>query len=547
MADSSALAPVLTRDSAALSLPGPGAGFGQRAQAFMAQPALRRALPALAGASLLAGTAALYFALAGEPQRVLYTTLSDAERASVATALDSGGISYEIDPATGMLSVPESDLYRARMLVASEGGLASPDNSIELLDSIPLGSSRTLEGERLRNVREQELVRTIEEIDSVESARVHLASPERSVFVRENVAPSASVMLRLARGRSLSPDQVAAIVNLVAASVPGLSPADVRVADQQGRLLSQSAGKQQDQLELQRAFEDKLQLQVSDLLTPLVGAENFSSQVQVELDLAEVTSARESYDDNGVVRSESQSSSTQPGEVVAGGTPGATSNTPPPGATLEQGAPQGGATTASTTPAAGQESTERTYEVGREVAVTSTRPGGVRRITVAVALSSDALKAIKPATADQVRQLVESAVGASEERGDKVTVIAGAFDPVTEEEVPFYETDLFGLALRYGSGLLVVLLGLLLGVRPILKALRGPRGDAGAEGEDPDAEALDAEGQPILPATNGSTGAQHAEIGEQVELARRLAAEQPELAVTALKRMLAAPPAGAGS
>lgn len=542
MAESTALTPAWPDGSDGLSLNNRGGKLGSRLQGLAAQPAIRRALPALAGLGLLAGAGVLYLALASEPQRVLYTTLSDGERAAVVSSLETAGIAFEIDPATGMLSVPEDELYRARMVVAADGGLVSPDNSIELLDSIPLGSSRTLEGERLRNVREQELVRTIEEIDSVETARVHLASPERSVFVRENVAPSASVMLRLARGRSLSPDQVAAIVNLVAGSVPGLSVADVRVADQHGRLLSQTGSEADSQLELQRAFEDKLQLQVSQLLTPLVGAENFSSQVQVELDMAEVTSARESYDDSGVVRSESQSSSSQGGETLAGGIPGATSNTPPPNATLEQGAPQGGQPNGCTNPQSGQESAQRVYEVGREVAVSSTRPGGVRRITVAVVLSAKAVQAIKPATADQVRELVESAVGASLERGDKVTVIAGAFDPVKEEETPFYQTGWFDMAIRYGSGLLAVLLALLLGVRPILKALRR---DPGAE-EDAEDGTADAIAEAGEQAADGAKpiSAQQTDLGEQVDLARRLAAEQPERAVVALKRMLADPGEG---
>lgn len=545
MAESTALAPSRAAEGDRFALSDMAGGLGSRLQGLAGQPAIRRALPALAGVGLLAGAAVLYLALAGEPQRVLYTTLSDGERAAVVSSLETAGIAFEIDPATGMLSVPEDELYRARMVVAADGGLVSPDNSIELLDSIPLGSSRTLEGERLRNVREQELVRTIEEIDSVESARVHLASPERSVFVRENVAPSASVMLRLARGRSLSPDQVAAIVNLVAGSVPGLSVADVRVADQHGRLLSQTGGEADDHLELQRAFEDKLQLQVSQLLTPLVGAENFSSQVQVELDLAEVTSARESYDDSGVVRSESQSSSSQGGETLAGGIPGATSNTPPPGATLEQGAPQGGQPNGSTSPQSGQESAERVYEVGREVAVSSTRPGGVRRISVAVVLSAKAVQAIKPATADQVRELVESAVGASLERGDKVTVISGAFDLVEEAETPFYQTSWFDMVIRYGSGLLAVLLVLLLGVRPILKALRRERA-AEVDAESSNGEVIAAADEPASVGAKPASTPQ-SDLGEQVDLARRLAAEQPERAVVALKRMLAAPAEGRGA
>lgn len=519
--------------------------LGARLGGLMANPLLRRSLPAIAGLGTLAAVGALYLTLAEGPSRMLYASLTDNERAGVIAALDAGGVSYDIDPGTGALSVPEEDLYRARMLVASDGALASPDSTSEMLDAIPLGSSRTLEGERLRNVRETELMRTIEEIDAVEAVRVHLAAPERSVFVRDNVDPSASVMLRLARGRSLSGDQVQAIVNLVAASVPGLSPDAVRVVDQQGRLLSDGSSAAGDALELQREFEEKLRLQVAQLLSPMIGEGNFSTEVQVELEMAETTSARESYDDEGVVRSVSESATTRGGETLPGGVPGVTANTPPPPTVLEEGAPQGNVPESQTTPATGENSSSRVYELGREVAVSSTLPGSVRRISVAVALSEEALAAIAPATAEQVQQLVSAAVGANAARGDQVRVVTGAFEAVEEEAIPFYETSWFAMALRYGTALIAVVLGLLLGVRPIINALRGPKPDDAAE----DSELAEGEDVPerpgsvtILPASANAD-----DLAEQVELARRLANEQPERAAAALRRMLAAPATGAGA
>lgn len=531
------------------TLPGAGA-LPARLNGLVANPAVRRSLPALAGLGMLGVAGALYLSLSNGPDRVLYASLTDEERAGVTAALDTGGIAYDIDPATGSLTVGEDDLYRARMLVASDGALASPDSTSEMLDAIPLGSSRTLEGERLKNVRERELMLTIQEIDGVESVRVHLASPERSVFVRENVAPSASVMVRLARGRSLSEDQVRAIVNLVAGSVPGLAPEAVRVVDQSGRLLSSSGSSAGDGLELQRQFEDKLRLQVAQLLTPLIGEGNFSTEVQVELDRSEVTSATESYDNQGAVRAESETSSTQAGEQLAGGVPGATTNTPPPPATLEEGAPQGNAANAATTPANGARSSTRTYELGREVAVSSTGPGGVRRLSVAVALSKEALDKIRPATAAQVQQLVSAAVGANTQRGDQVTVVAGAFEAVEEVEVPFYETGWFAMALRYGGGLLALILALVLGVRPIVKAIRGKQADAAAEddadqvAETEDEQGFAVPGRPQATVANLTVDSGNDLLREQVDLARRLAAEQPDRAVAALRRMLAAPVEG---
>jgi len=529
-------------------------GMGDKLSGLLAQPAIRRALPAIAGLGAMAAVGVAYLALANGPDRMLYSSLSDAERAGVVSTLEAGGISYDINPSTGALSVAQDDLYRARMLVASDGSIASPDNSIELLDSIPLGSSRTLEGERLRNVRERELMRTIAEINGVESVRVHLASPERSVFVRENAPPSASVMLRLARGRSLTPDQVQAIVNLVAGSVPGLSADSVRVVDQQGRLLSDTGNAEAGAFELQREFEDKLRLQIAQLLTPMLGEGNFSSEVQVDLDMNEVTQARETYENEGTVRRISESTSSQGGETLASGVPGVLANTPPPPATLEQGPPDGEAepAAANTTPANGQRSSDRMYEVGREVAVTSTRPGGVRRISVAVALSAEALEAIAPATAEQVQQLVSAAVGADAERGDQVTVIAGAFEPVEEVITPFYETGWFALALRYGVGLIVALLGLFFVIRPIMRALRPPSAAEADDAETSGNALIEGQSgeQAVLPSAYVASGpasqqsAHSEELREQVDLARRLAAEQPERAAAALRRMLAEPAHG---
>lgn len=546
----------LTASRTMPALSGNGA-LSQRFGGMLANPLVRRSLPAAAGLGTLAAVGLLYMALAEGPSRMLYSSLTDTERATVTAALDAGGIAYDIDPGTGALSVAEENLYRARMLVATDGALASPDSTSEMLDAIPLGSSRTLEGERLRNVRERELMRTIEEIDGVEAVRVHLASPERSVFVRENVAPTASVMVRLARGRSLSDDQVQAIVNLVAGSVPGLSPDAVRVVDQQGRLLSDTGGSAGDALELQQQFEDKLRLQIAQLLSPMIGEGNFSTEVQVELENAETTSARETYDNEGVVRSISETDTNRAAETLAGGVPGVTANTPPPADQLEEGAPQGGAPAGQALPANGERSSQRTYELGREVAVSSTMPGGVRRISVAVALSEEALQAIAPATAAQVEELVSAAVGANPARGDQVSVVAGAFEAVVEEAVPFYETSWFAMALRYGTALIAVILGLLLGVRPIINALRGPKAaeteeDEGSEtGED----AIDpATGQPVPTVSGGTIMAQQGgalsgqdDLREQVDLARRLANEQPERAAAALRRMLAAPASGAGA
>ena len=313
---------------------------GERARAFAAQPLVRKVLPWFVGMAGLGIAALLWATLAPGPQRVLYSSLDDASRASVVASLDQAGIGYRIDNNTGTLTVSESDLYRARMLVASDGAIAAPETGADMIENLPLGASRTLEGDRLRAAQERELMLTIKEIDGVESVRVHVAKAERSVFVRDDVAPSASIMVRMANGRQLADSQVSAIVNLVAGSVPGLSIDAVRVVDQHGKLLTgRREGANSERLNLQTQMEAKLTAQVDQLLAPMIGANAFSSQVQVELDMNEVTSARESYDKDGVVRRETTQETQMP-QTQAGGIPGATANTPPADPELADRAPQ---------------------------------------------------------------------------------------------------------------------------------------------------------------------------------------------------------------
>jgi flagellar M-ring protein FliF len=508
---------------------------------FLGQPALARALPALAGLGAVAAAAGLWMAISAGPDRVLYTTLTDADRAKVVETLETGGIAYAIDPATGALSVAEADLYRAKMLVASDAGIAVPEGAAEMLDAMPLGTSRTLEGERLRLARERELMLTIKEIDGIESVRVHLATPERSVFVRDTNPPTASVMVRLVSGRSLSPDQVGAIVNLVAASVPGMSADAVRVVDQNGRLLSDPRNPQGEGLTLQREHEGKLREQIDALLLPLLGEGNFSAQVQVELDQTEVTTARETYEKEGVVRTESQRNATRTGAAPAGGVPGVAANTPPPQAQLVDGAPQPAPAAAGAASTDSETATDRNYELGREVAVTTAQPGGLRKLSVAVAVSSEALKAAAPMTAQQLEALVSAAVGASTQRGDMVKVVASKFEPANLEPPAFYEEPWFAMLVRYATALIAVLLVLLLAVRPLIGKLKGAGGSRSPVAADEGAPfRLAADG--VAEDTAGETaGAPLGELPRQVELARRLASSQPDRAVEALQRMLEGP------
>jgi len=514
--------------------PTAGSAF-ERVRAFAAQPPVRKALPWFAGVAGIGLLAITWAALSPAPQRVLYSSLGDAERADVAAALDKASISYTIDNATGALTVDEGDLYRARMLVASEGALAAPETGSELLDSLPMGASRTLEGDRLRAAQERELTLTIMEIDGVEAVRVHLARPERSVFVREDAPPSASVMLRMARGRQLADSQVSAITNLVAASVPGLAIDAVRIVDQHGRLLSQSDSADSDRLGLQSRMESKLRSQLSQLLTPMLGEGNFSSEIQIELDMNEVTSARESYDKDGAIRRETQQESQTVGGAAVG-VPGVLSNTPPADAEARPGAPEGAPAGAPQQPTTGESSATRTYELGREVAVSNSAPGGIKRLSVAVALSKEAMQGTNAAELKKIEELIGAAVGANPQRGDQVALVVRPFEVAVLEALPFWETPWFATILRNVVALLGVLLVLLLGVRPLLKAVAG-RKKRDQEGEDEEGEASPY-ARRLAPMPASHFGPDRDRLAAQIELAQRIVREKPDDALLALRRML---------
>jgi flagellar M-ring protein FliF len=517
-----------------------------RLRSFASQPPVRKALPWFALTAGLGGAALMWQALAPQSQRMLYSTLSDGERAQVAGALDKASIKYHIDSSTGAITVGEDDLYKARMLVASDGALAQPETGQQMLDKLPMGASRGLEGERLLAAREREMELTIKQIDGVESVRVHLAEQEKSVFVRDNTPPTASVMVKLASGRMLAESQVQAIVNLVAGSVPGMTPDAVKVVDQHGRLLSAHGGAEAERFELQGRMEDKLRRQVSQLLAPMVGEGNFSSEIQVELDMDQQTSARESYDKNGVVRSETSSQSQNSGAGGAVGVPGVLSNTPPPPTAAQSGAPQGTPTPAasgSPAPQAGESASTKTYELGREVAVSTATPGKLKRLSVAVGLSDAAFKKAKPADIDQIKQLVSAAVGANPQRGDTVTVVVRKFEPDVTVPVPFYEAPWFAMVLRNAVALIAVLMFMLMGVRPLVKALKRDPANASKASRDREDEGepkvdLAAEVVAANPVNPETGQIDENLLQRQIGLAQQLAHERPESAVVALRQLL---------
>ncbi|WP_375194406.1 flagellar basal-body MS-ring/collar protein FliF [Sphingobium sp.] len=475
---------------------------------FIRQPAVAKSLPLLGLLGVVATAGAAWLALREPPQRDLFRALPDADKSAVAQVLDQNGIRYDFDNSGGM-TVGEDDYFKAKMMLAAQGLPKSAPDGNSMIDSLPMGASRAVEGEKLRSAREMDLARTIEAIDSVESAKVHLAVEPPSVFLRERAKPSASVMLRLASGRSLTDAQVSAIVHLVASSIPELNPEDISVVDQNGRLISNNDSNAADdrQLAVQTKMEDRYRQSVIALLTPILGAGKFSTEVHAELNFAERQATRETYpQDEARLRSEQGTWASDPRGQGAGGeasgVPGALSNQAPVNPTVTQTNPNGqavaqGTTSAQTAAQPGtppnplmktEETFNRSFELGREVSVTKDAIGTVKRLSVAVALDNGPDG--KPRSAQEIaalEALVKGAVGFDQARGDVVALSARSFAREEEVKAPWYEAEWVSPLVRNVSALLVALL-LIFGIgRPLLKrraaAQEAAAGQTAAEGQ----------------------------------------------------------------
>jgi len=437
------------------------------------QPAVQRALPALGllGATALAALA--YWGLQSPAQTPIFQGLADADKAAVAEALQGAGIAYEINTGTGTIDVPEDDVQRARIMLAAQGLPKAAPSGDALIAKLPMGSSRAVEDETLRGAREMDLARTIEGIEVVKTARIHLAVAEPSVFFRDQAQPAASVMLTLQPGRTLSTAQVRAIRHLVASSVPGLSAAQVSIIDQSGALLSQDDAAENPAFQLQMKMEERYRQALIALLSPILGADNFTTEVHADINLAESQSTRETYpkDDRALRREEGTSNAS--GQLPAGGIPGALANQPPPATNLAN-TPGGTALAAGATGEQQKAETyDRTFDVGREISVTHQPQGQLARLTVAVALRDP--PGAKPRTPQEIAALdalVKGAVGFNAQRGDVVAINSRAFAPVAVEERNFWDAPWFMPMVRQAGAVLVALLLLFFVGRPMLKTMK---------------------------------------------------------------------------
>ena len=456
------------------------------------QPAVAKAMPMLGLLGVLVAAALAWATLHTGPQRNLFSGLGDADKAAVVQALDTAGIKYTVDNDTGALTVPEESYYRAKMLLAQQGLPKSAPDGDTLISSLPMGASRAVEGARLQQAQEMDLARTIEAIDAVQSAKVHIAGDQPSVFLRDDQKAQASVMLTLNQGRTLSDSQVQAIIHLVASSVSGLSPDGVSVVDQAGHLLSAQNSDGQDatdrQVTIQQKVEDRYRQSLSSLLSPIVGDGNFTAEVHADMDFTEAASTTETFPKDGAMIATEQGQWTNDptgANGPASGIPGALSNTAPapakPAATPNgqptPAGPQAPGTQPGQAAAAAQSKTNetynRSYQLGHQVSVTKNQVGTVHRLTVAVALRQPT--GAKPLTSQQQQQiqdLVKGAVGFDQARGDSVSVSQQTFtaaDMAAAAQPKWYEASWVMTMARNVTALAVAAI-IVFGIgRPMLK------------------------------------------------------------------------------
>ncbi|MFK8053590.1 MAG: flagellar basal-body MS-ring/collar protein FliF [Woeseiaceae bacterium] len=470
------------------------------------------AIPAVRQLSLLVGIAAsiaLGFWLVLWSQEPEYTTvfpgLEESDAAAVVSALQTSGIEYRVDQKTGGIMVLSSRVSDARMQLASQGLPLSAAQGMEMVgDQSSFGVSQFMETARYQHALEAELSRTIKSLRAIQDARVHLAIPKQSAFIRDQQLPSASVMLQLYGGKQLESGQASAIVNLVAGSIPGMLAGDVNVIDQFGRMLSGNDENSRDamsanQFKMKRNLEQDYRQRIEQLLAPTLGLGNVRAEVVADLDFTVVEQTRESFDPNRTaIKSEQVSEEERKvGDGLAAGVPGALSNTPPQaGGTVN---PE--SVNAAETLNSSRRST-RNFEVDKTISRTRSPGVTTTRLSVAVLIDEAAFNAqvidADPADADapdipvatttvltmaQIEALVQKAVGFDAARGDTVEVVSAPFRALPELEAmdapSFWEQPAFREILKQGIG---VVLALVLGfgiVRPMLKRVVTPAATAG--------------------------------------------------------------------
>jgi len=528
--------------------------------AFTALPANQKIGVMVVAAAFIALLIGAWMWSQAPDYRVLYGSVSDRDGGAIIAALQQMNVPYKFAEGGGSVMVPANRVHEARLRLAAQGLPKGGQVGFELMEGQKFGTSQFLEQVNYQRALEGELARSIGALSAVAAARVHLALTKPSPFLREQQKPSASVLLNLHPGRSLDAAQVAAIVTLVATSVPELSPKSVTVVDQNGSLLSQNGGAptpalDPNQLKYVQEIEASLARRIETIVTPITGPGNVRATVTAAIDFSAVEQAEETYKPNpapagAAIRSQQTSEALNGAQAGPSGVPGALSNQPPGAAGAPITAPAGAASSAAATSAGGSGVSSRrdstvNYEVDKSIRHVKNHVGTVKRLSVAVVVNyaKQTDNEGKVTTAplpkeelDKINELIKEAIGFDKERGDSLNVLNSPFNAGEKEvlpETPFWKSpSLWNTVMEVGKNLLIagVLAWLVLGVlRPYLRSLMTPPAATVPE--------MAGAGAGEAPAQLGGPAAQSAVAAyeQRLEAAKQLAQADPKLVANVVR------------
>ena len=529
----------------------------------------------LGGAALVAAIAVGVMWSRTPDYKVLYSNLSERDGGAVVASLQQMNVPYKFAEGGGALMVPADKVHEMRLKLASQGLPKNGNAGMELMDNQKFGISQFAEQVNNQRGLEGELARSIESIGAVQSARVHLAIPKPTLFVRERQKPTASIVLQLYPGRAVDEGQVAAISHLVSSSVPELTPKSISIVDQHGNLLSGTNDRSLDasQLKFVQQVEQNYVKRVEAILAPILGKDNVHAQVTADVDFSSVEHTDESYKPNqdptkAVIRSQQTSESSTQGASPVGGVPGALSNQPPaaavapvttpqpprqpgqPNPPAQANANQATQTAEKTGPSTSRRDATTNYEVDRVVRHVQQAPGGVKRLSVAVVVNyrqkldakgKPVTEALSAKELAQIENLTKEAMGYSADRGDSLNVVNSPFTDNAEKEpeLPLWkQPQMIDLAKTGVGYLLLAILAMFLWfkvARPVLRKYTAPPLPAPSE----TTEASEAVLLPPEEAQNPEVLRLAAKYESDLALVRDAAQRDPRLVASVIKNWMA--------
>ncbi|GAB4288074.1 MAG: flagellar basal-body MS-ring/collar protein FliF [Methylophaga sp.] len=555
--------PATTADQTNMNAPRPTTPLAIMQNNIARQPVVKQILFLLAiAASVAVGGWVLMWSQTPSYQ-VLFSNMAPQESSEVVEVLQQMNVDYKLDPATGALMVPAGELQSLRLKLAAEGLPRSTSQGMEILSQDQgFGTSQFIERARYQRALEEELARSITELNSVKSARVHLAIPKQSVFVRDRKTPTASIIVNLYAGRTLEKGQVAAITHMVASSVPNMTNADVTVVDQRGNLLTQPEREagialSDSQLEYTQKVEQLYISRIENILAPIVGINGVRAQVVADIDFTMIEQTQESYNpDMAALRSEQIREESRIGSTAAIGVPGALSNQPPGGgvAPEEVTTDEEGNPIPAPKPESSTKSATRNFELDRTISHTRGAPGEIRKLSVAVLVDErrevDAegnvvSTPLSESDMARINALVTDAIGFNPARGDSLNIVNAPFvEPENLEplpEKPIWEQAWVWDVAKQAVGALVVLFLIFGVIRPAFRDMTRVSTQAekqNASGEMTAEQALTNKGgvssEEIAKLTSGSD-----KMEEQLSNVRSLVQQDPALVAQVVKNWTA--------